>query len=174
MPDVHLERARALRVGMTDAELRLWHRLRRKQNDGVRFRRQVPIGPWIADFVCFRARLVVELDGGQHATDRGAARDAARDRWFADNDFAVLRFWNDDVLGNLDGVLQTIVSETDRRLGAPAPSPGHPPRRRVAPPAPPVEGGARTETPSRRGRAENRNPLPSRVGVGAKRPGRGG
>ncbi len=91
---------------MTDAELRLWSRLRGDQLGGYRFRRQAPMGAYIVDFVCLRARLVVELDGGQHAT--AAERDERRTAWLESRGFKVLRFWNTDVLRNPDGVLETI------------------------------------------------------------------
>jgi very-short-patch-repair endonuclease len=98
--------ARKLRSNPTDAETRLWSRLRHKQIDGHRFRRQVPPGPYVADFVCLDARLVVEVDGGQHA--ERAAQDTSRTAWLEAQGFRVLRFWNNDVLQNLDGVLQEI------------------------------------------------------------------
>jgi very-short-patch-repair endonuclease len=96
--------ARALRRAMTDAERKLWFALRDRRLAG-KFRRQVPIGPYFADLVCFETRLVIEVDGGQHAN---SARDARRDRWFEANRFRVLRFWNNDVLSNLEGVLSVI------------------------------------------------------------------
>src|SRR5690242_13265404 len=88
-------RARRLRRDATDAERRLWYRLRARQIDGAKFVRQEPIGPYVADFVCREQRLVVELDGGQHATDK---RDAMRDDWLRQHGYRVLRFWNNDVL----------------------------------------------------------------------------
>ncbi len=97
--------ARRLRSDMTDAETRLWSRLRAHRLDGISFRRQVPIGPYIADFVCHRARLIVELDGGQHVE---SASDAKRDAWLNAQGFEVLRFWNNDVMSNIDGVLEVI------------------------------------------------------------------
>jgi len=99
--------AKDLRTAMTDAERRLWSKLRRGQL-GARFRRQQPIGPYIADFYCAAARLVVEVDGGQH---NGAQRahDTRRDRWLRDEGYAVLRFWNTDVLANTDGVLTDVM-----------------------------------------------------------------
>ncbi len=92
---------------MTDAERRLWSKLRRVQL-GVRFRRQQPIGPYIADFYCAAARLVVEVDGGQH---NGVQRthDSRRDRWLRDEGYSVLRFWNNEVLANTDGVLTEVM-----------------------------------------------------------------
>jgi len=91
---------------MTDTERKLWYALRDRRLNGAKFRRQVPIGPYVADFVCFDARLVIEVDGGQHAD---SVSDGIRDRWFEANRFRVLRFWNNDVLTNLDGVMITIV-----------------------------------------------------------------
>jgi very-short-patch-repair endonuclease len=95
-------RARALRSRLTQAERKLWYALRDRRFSEFKFRRQVPVAPFIADFVCFEARLVIELDGGQHADSLG---DKQRDRWFAVNGFRVLRFWNNDVLSNLEGVM---------------------------------------------------------------------
>jgi len=96
------ERARTLRTQMTNAERKLWYALRDRRFAGFKFRRQVPLGPFIADFVCFEARLVVEVDGGQHAC---SASDRRCDRWLAANKFRVMRFWNNEVLSNLEGVI---------------------------------------------------------------------
>ena len=90
---------------MTDAEQRLWYRLRAHRLSGASFRRQFPIGRYIVDFVCLDARVIVELDGGQHAD---SIKDAARDGWLRSQGFKVLRFWNNDVLSNTNGVVQTI------------------------------------------------------------------
>jgi very-short-patch-repair endonuclease len=92
---------------MTDAERRLWLALRDRRFAQFKFRRQVPIGPFIADFVCFEARLAIEIDGGQHAD---SLADKRRDRWFAYNNSRVLRFWNNEVLSNLEGV-STLIAE---------------------------------------------------------------
>jgi very-short-patch-repair endonuclease len=91
---------------MTDAELQLWKGLRGGQMDGFRFRRQAPIGPHVVDFICLKARLVIEVDGGQHMA--AAERDNRRTADLASRGFRVLRFWNGDVLANCDGVLRTI------------------------------------------------------------------
>jgi very-short-patch-repair endonuclease len=99
------QRARALRSRMSDAERKLWYALRDRRFAGFKFRRQVPVGPFIADFVCFEQRLVIEVDGGQHAD---SSQDRRRDRWFAANDFRVLRFWNNEVLSNLEGVMTAL------------------------------------------------------------------
>ncbi|MBN8918072.1 MAG: endonuclease domain-containing protein, partial [Rhizobiales bacterium] len=98
-------RARALRESMTDAEQKLWRLLRDRRLEGSKFRRQVPVGPYIADFLSFQHRLVVEADGGQHAE---SARDAVRDAYFAANGFRVLRFWNNDILVQTESVLEAI------------------------------------------------------------------
>jgi adenine-specific DNA-methyltransferase len=98
--------ARSLRASQTEAESFLWRRLRDRQLGSAKFRRQVPIGPYIADFACYAARLVVELDGGQHADT--AAADATRTAWLEQRGFRVLRFWNHDVLANPEGVLERI------------------------------------------------------------------
>jgi very-short-patch-repair endonuclease len=98
--------ARRLRRTPTDAEIRLWSRIRRHQLDGFRFRRQQPIGSYVVDFFCPEARLILEVDGGQHAIDE--VRDTARTQWLEAHGYRVLRFWNHDVLANTDGVVATI------------------------------------------------------------------
>ncbi|MFI5022758.1 MAG: endonuclease domain-containing protein [Alphaproteobacteria bacterium] len=98
--------ARGLRKTPTDAEVRLWSRLRCKQLDGFRFRRQQPIGPYVADFFCPEVKLVIEVDGGQHAIEE--ARDMTRSAWLEAAGYRVMRFWNNDVLANTDGVVLTI------------------------------------------------------------------
>jgi len=100
--------ARQLRRQPTDAENLLWSRLRRGQL-GRRFTRQFPIGNAVVDFACRSARLVVELDGGQH--DLAAAADAERTRMIEAHGYSVLRYWNSDVMGNLDGVLEDILRQ---------------------------------------------------------------
>jgi very-short-patch-repair endonuclease len=97
-----------LRKDATEAEVRLWSRLRRKQLDGFRFRRQQPIGNYVVDFFCADARLVVEVDGGQHGEH--SARDAARTGWLERRGYRVIRFWNSDVLARTDDVLATILA----------------------------------------------------------------
>jgi very-short-patch-repair endonuclease len=102
--------ARELRRNQTDAEKVLWQRLRARQLHGAKFRRQVPIGNYIADFLCPDAKLIVELDGGQHVD---CARDVTRTKELEDAGFVVLRFWNNDVLTNEDGVLERISEMLD-------------------------------------------------------------
>lgn len=91
---------------MTDAERMLWQALREKQLNGHRFRRQHPIGKYIADFACIERKVVVELDGGQHQDQ--VAYDELRTAFLQENAWRVLRFWNNDVLNNIEGVLFTI------------------------------------------------------------------
>ncbi|MCB9947569.1 MAG: DUF559 domain-containing protein [Rhodospirillaceae bacterium] len=114
-------RARSLRRGMTDAESVLWRMLRQRQLEGCRFRRQVPIGGFIADFVCHEARLVIEVDGGQH--DRRAEQEIRRMEFLRSQGFHVLRFWNTEVLANPQGVLEAIAGEARRHHPHPDPPP---------------------------------------------------
>ena len=105
MVDTRIERARELRRTMTDAERRLWSLLRNRSL-GFKFRRQVPIGRYIADFACVEARVVVELDGGQHAE---SAADVERDASLRAHGYRVVRIWNPDVIGNPQGVAELIL-----------------------------------------------------------------
>jgi very-short-patch-repair endonuclease len=102
---------------MTDAEIALWVKLRRKQLWGFQFYRQKPLGNYIVDFYCASARLVIEVDGGQHYEKEGAAQDAARDRYLESLGLEVLRFSNLDVLNNTDGVIAAIAQHLDAVLG---------------------------------------------------------
>ena len=97
--------ARRLRTDQTDAETVLWNRIRNRQIDGHKFVRQQPIGNYVCDFVCRERLLIIEVDGGQH---NESAADAIRDRRLNEEGYKVLRFWNNDVLGNIDGVLEMI------------------------------------------------------------------
>ncbi len=99
-----VDRARELRKSMTDAERLLWKHLRRK-NLGVKFRRQEPIVPYIVDFVCHQKKLIIEIDGGQHAMSE---LDKRREQYLMGKGYRVLRFWNNEVLRNIDGVLEVI------------------------------------------------------------------
>jgi very-short-patch-repair endonuclease len=118
--------ARQLRSRMTDAEHKLWFVLKDRRFAAFKFRRQVPIGPYVADFLCFELRLIIEVDGGQHAESN---RDVERDNWLRKNEFRVLRFWNNDVPQNLEGVLTVLTENLDRtphpssRWREPPPSP---------------------------------------------------
>jgi very-short-patch-repair endonuclease len=108
MPRILASLARSLRRDATSAERRLWQGLRRKEVAGFRFRPQVPLGRFIADFASFDAKLVTEADGATHSTDEDRARDAARTAALATEDFVLLRFTNSEVFHNLDGVLETV------------------------------------------------------------------
>ena len=109
--------ARGLRQTMTDAEQTLWYHLRGRRLPGWKFRRQFPVGRYIADFACPEARTIIELDGGQH---NGSIRDEDRDSFLRAEGFTVLRFWNNDVLTDTDAVLQAIAHAL---TGLPSPQP---------------------------------------------------
>ena len=111
--------AKRLRTNSTDAERKLWSRLRDRRLLDFKFVRQQPVGPYVADFACREADLIVELDGGQHAEDQNVRRDAERTAVLAEHGYRVLRFWNNDVLTNIDGVQQVIAEQLQK-----APSPG--------------------------------------------------
>jgi very-short-patch-repair endonuclease len=117
--------ARTLRAGATDAEIKLWRLLRSRRLASMKFRRQVPIGPWIVDFVSFEQRLIIEADGSQHAESE---EDKRRDYDLSERGFRILRFWNNDILLRPQAVLEMIFD-----TAAPSPSPvcapegAHPP-----------------------------------------------
>jgi very-short-patch-repair endonuclease len=116
MRNAHLQtRARSLRRNLTDAEAFLWHRIRGRQMLGYRFRRQAPIAQFVVDFVCLEAKLIVELDGGQHQAR--AMHDARRTRILQEQGFMVLRFWNDEVFRETTSVLERIGQVLDYRCG---------------------------------------------------------
>ena len=98
-------RAQQLRNSATKAERLLWRHLSRRQLEGFKFSRQMPVGPFICDFLCRERLLVVEVDGGQHADN---SKDAARTAFIEGQGYRVIRFWNNEVMGNLEGVLLTI------------------------------------------------------------------
>ena len=122
--------ARNLRKRSTDAENTIWKYLRANRLKGLKFRRQAPIGRYIADFVCHEKKVIIELDGGQHSEK--PEEDQARDEWFRKEGFRVLRFWNNDVLSQTEVVLEAIVKECVR---SPSPS------------SPPVKGGENRKVP---------------------------
>jgi very-short-patch-repair endonuclease len=106
--DFKRKAAKVLRENTTTAEDVLWRHLRRVEINGSHFRRQVPIGPYIADFACLKKRLVIEVDGSQHGDDEGLRRDEVRTRWLNSEGYRVIRFWNNDVIDKTDAVLETI------------------------------------------------------------------
>ena len=115
LPRGRIEKARHLRKAAPSAEHHLWYFLRNRQLDGLKFSRQVPIGRYVADFVCREASLIIELDGGQHAE---SASDEQRTAFLNAEGYSVLRIWNNELYANRDGVLQTIVSAA---RGVPSP-----------------------------------------------------
>ena len=100
--------ARQLRRDSTEAERKLWSKLNSLQLGGVKFRRQHPIGPYIVDFVSLDSKLVIEIDGGQHNYSSVEKRDELRTEWLTKEGYQVLRFWNNDVLNNTEGVVESI------------------------------------------------------------------
>ncbi|WP_313643812.1 endonuclease domain-containing protein [Stenotrophomonas sp.] len=116
-----LKFAKSLRKNMTEAEHRLWRLLRAHRLLGEKFRRQQPLGPYVVDFVHFGARLIVEADGGQHNQSR---QDARRDAWLESQGFTVLRFWNNEILGNGDAVLEVILATVSALSPNPSPVKG--------------------------------------------------
>jgi very-short-patch-repair endonuclease len=130
-----LEFARHLRQEQTDCEQLLWSRLRAHRLFGLKFRRQQPVGRYVVDFFCAESRLIVELDGGQHV--ERADYDEERDAWLRGEEYVVLRYWNNDVMGNLAGVLEDIAQHAGK-LDGEAPSPQ---------PLPPQGGGTLKPSP---------------------------
>lgn len=126
--------AKLLRKNFTDAESALWTNLKAKQMEEYKFRRQEPIGSYIVDFVCHAKRIVIEVDGGQHSIEK--ERDGERDQWLRGQGYSVLRFWNNEVLRNIEGVLEVV---RDRLK--------HPP------PTPPIKGGGKGNAPIKGGKA---------------------
>ncbi len=100
--------ARQLCLRATDAEKALWTKLRRKQLEGVKFRRQQPLGPYIVDLVSLERKLIIEIDGGQHNQQEIKRSDEERTNWLKQKGYRILRFWNNEVLENIDGVLERI------------------------------------------------------------------
>ncbi len=111
-PANNTSKARQLRNNPTDAERVLWNILRKRQVSGYRFRRQVPIGPYIVDFVCYENRLIIEVDGGQHM--ERANYDAERTAWLKTEGFRVIRFWNNQILEETDAVREAIFMAVQR------------------------------------------------------------
>ena len=108
---LEIQRARELRNNPTDAERLLWQYLRNRQLKGLKFRRQCPLGSYIAGFACLAARLIVELDGSHHAEPSQARYDRVRTAWLKNQNFRVVRFWNGEVLEEMPMVLETIERE---------------------------------------------------------------
>ncbi len=107
--------ARRLRKQMTESEKKLWQALRGRQLQNYRFRKQVPLGRYIADFVCHKAKVIIELDGGQHNQDEVAIYDQMRTHWFNEQGYEVCRFWNNEVMQQLEEVMGTILDLCTKR-----------------------------------------------------------
>jgi very-short-patch-repair endonuclease len=116
VPSRQRSQAKRMRREMTSAERRLWHALKAHRFQELHFRRQVPKGPYVADFICHSAKLLIEVDGAQHGFDQYIERDRTRDTWFENQGYRVLRFWNHDVLTALDSVLDTIFANIPSNL----------------------------------------------------------
>lgn len=113
--------AKRMRRKPTESEAKLWSMLRVQRLGGLKFKRQEQLGDYIVDFVCFGERMIVEADGGQHAEN---IADAVRDAWLADQGCRVLRFWNNDILGNAEGVARMILDAALPPLPNPSPARG--------------------------------------------------
>ena len=111
-----VQRARSLRKNATDAERLLWRTLRQFKQAGLHFRRQVPIGYYIADYACHRAKIIVELDGSQHGEDDGVKYDLERTAFLEARGYRVLRFWNGEVLADPETIAEFILAESTCRL----------------------------------------------------------
>lgn len=105
--------AKDLRTFQTEAENRFWMQVRDRRFEGLKFRRQVPLGDYIVDFVCFEEKLIVEIDGGQHNESR---EDAVRDESFIARGYGVKRYWNNEVMTNIEGVMMDLQMELKRTL----------------------------------------------------------
>jgi very-short-patch-repair endonuclease len=114
-------RARSLRKDSTDAEQIIWNAVRAHRLNGASFRRQLPIGPYVADFVCRAATLIIEIDGGQHFEPQGLRRDSRRDAFLSSKGYRILRFNNHEVMTNREGVLETIASAIEHAPSPPLP-----------------------------------------------------
>jgi len=142
---------KALRQNMTDPERLLWRHLRAHRLGEEKFRRQQPIGPYVADFVHFGARLIIEADGGQHNDSHA---DARRDAWLMSQGFRVMRFWNNDILGNTEAVLNAVMAAVEESSPLPPAGKGSAPPTIPPLPNPPPRGG--------RERNAHSSPLPLR------------
>jgi very-short-patch-repair endonuclease len=161
-------RARALRVDDTEPEYRFWGELRGRRLNGYKFVRQVPLGPYIVDFLCRERYLVVELDGAQHSESR---HDMVRDQWLNAQGYSVLRLWNHEILQERRAVLDTLFAALEGRIFAPSPG------LRFAPATlSPLGRGGRQSRPPKLSVEQRRTklpPLPNGERVAAKRPGEG-
>jgi len=112
---LRVTRAREQRQNLSDTERRLWYNLRDRRFLGYKFRRQVPVGPFIADFACKSARLIVETDGDSHGFDHQQERDVRRTLWLNQNGWRVLRFWNSELASDMNNVLERILNALEHQ-----------------------------------------------------------
>jgi very-short-patch-repair endonuclease len=142
-----------MRQQLTKAELQLWLQLRKPGIEGLRFRRQTPIGPYIVDFFCPEKKLIIEVDGGHHSHPAEARHDATRDVWLAEQGYKVIRFWNETVMKDLEGVCTAILeaSKDDRSSNE---------ERDAA--NPPLEGGSKPRSGFGEGAVPSRLVKPAR------------
>jgi very-short-patch-repair endonuclease len=142
-PSIRRATAKKLRANTTPHERALWRALKEIPTDGTHFRRQAPIGPYVVDFLCPAKRLIIELDGGHHNDDETAQRDQERQAWLEQEGYRVVRFWNSDVTGNLNAVMERIYVELyGSREGEPEPL-KHRRYSRKLHPTPPLRGDPR-------------------------------
>jgi very-short-patch-repair endonuclease len=134
-PEKLVRNARKLRKSMTRYEVKLWMRLRELNNQGLRFRRQVPLRGYICDFACHATKVIIEVDGMQHGFAPQAKRDAARDAVLGNAGFLTLRFTNDEIWSNIDGVMETVFLKSQARI-SPLPAAVLPREPHVTRPAP--------------------------------------
>jgi very-short-patch-repair endonuclease len=140
-------RASRLRHTPTDAEKRLWRRLRNLQIKGSHFRRQVPIGPYVADFACMAARLIIELDGWRHGNQKNQQHDAIRTAWLQEEGYRVLRIWNNEIDRNIYAVMEGIYAELYGGMNAEAFPLKHSRRRRTRSTTAPPRRALRADPP---------------------------
>jgi very-short-patch-repair endonuclease len=131
--EMRIVKARRLRLEMTTPERKLWKHLRQIRTSGSHFRRQAPIGPYYADFACHEARIVIEIDGETHAAPPAATRDEVRSRYLESHGYQTLRFWNGDVMKNIEGVMESIQQAVAAKTEPPPLTPPHASRGRGRP-----------------------------------------
>lgn len=112
-----LDNAKILRRNLTDAEQKLWYHLRAHRFMGRKFKRQKPMGRYVVDFICLEEKLIIELDGGQHAENTGY--DQERDSWLRSEGYTVLRFWNNELMNETEGVLERIRIAIENKAASP-------------------------------------------------------
>jgi very-short-patch-repair endonuclease len=158
--------ARRFRRNSTIAEQRLWYQPRSRSLCGMKFVRQEPVGPYIVDFVCREHRIVVEVDGGQHCKNE---RDLLRDQWLHDHGYRVLRFWKNDVLGNIKGVVEVIANASRHDGRAPSsPLGGEGRGEGGVPQRPALQGHNSPADAQTRGMPPSFQPSPPKGGEGAR------